>query len=456
MRKFFSIMVLICSAASFSGTAYAQSRHVILISIDGFRPAMYLDKNWPTPNLQILMKQGTYVDHNLSVFPAYTHPAHAAMITGSMPARSKITYNQPVNDRSGNWNWYYKQIKVPTIFEALKKAGMTTAAVMWPNTVDGDINWNVSEIWDKDHPSDRATVVRQHARPIGIYEELEQNATGKLDSTSQNDELFTLDENTGRMAAYIFKKYKPNLMALHFACVDGAEHEYGLNADSVRLAVAANDRAIGGILQAIQQSGLKDSTTILITGDHGFSDYHQVMRPNRLIKNVPATFIAAGGSCFLYRYSNTKSTDEASIIKAVTDSLNYLPKDIRSLFRIVDRKELDKMGADSSALLALTAVPGTVFSGSTGAAQTVNHGPGTLIQQLQYEGLIVPSTGGHHGYDPNIPEMWTGFIAAGAGIKKGGHIPEMRVVDISPLIAKLLNIDFKTPDSRFPQDIIIK
>jgi len=35
------------------------------------------------------------------------------------------------------------------------------------------------------------------------------------------------------------------------------------------------------------------------------------------------------------------------------------------------------------------------------------------------EGLFVPTQGGHHGYDPAIPEMWTGFIAAGAGISKG-------------------------------------
>jgi len=415
---------------------------------------MYLDKSWPTPNLQILMKQGTYADHNLSVFPAYTHPSHAAMTTGAMPARSKVTYNQPVNDRSGNWNWYYNEIKAPTIWEAVTKQGMTTAAVMWPNTVDGPITWNVSEIWDKEHPSDRATVVRRHAKPVGIYEELEQNATGKLDSTSQNDELLTLDENTGRMAAYIFKKYKPNFMAVHFACVDGAEHEFGLDADSVRLAVAANDRAIGDLLQAIQQSGLKESTTILITGDHGFSDYHQAMRPNRLIKNVPAQFVAAGGSCFLYRYGNTKKADEASIIKMVTDSLNKLPKETRSLFRIVDRNELDRMGADSAALMALAATPGTVFSGSTSAGKTVNYGPGTLIQQNKYDGLIVSAFGGHHGYDPKIPEMWTGFIAVGAGISKGSHIPEMRVVDIAPLIAKLLGITFNTPDGHFTTGIL--
>jgi predicted AlkP superfamily pyrophosphatase or phosphodiesterase len=421
--------------------------HVVLISIDGLHPDMYEDKSWPTPNLQLLMKQGTYADHMLSVFPAYTHPAHAAMETGALPARSGIAYNQPKNSK-GEWYWYYDSIKAPTIWAAIKKAGMTTAAIMWPNTVDGDITYNLSEIWDKDNPNDRATVVRQHAIPKGIYEEIEQYATGRLDSTNMNDDYLIMDENTGRMAGYIFKKYKPNFLALHFACVDGMEHDYGRDGDSVRLAVACNDRAIGDVLLAIRQSGLEDSTTVIVVGDHGFSDIHQVFRPNMLIKSVPARFIAAGGSCFLYPLPGVNPKDAHGIVKAVTDSLNKLPKDKRKLFRIIDRKELDQMGSDSLAILALAAEPGLVFSNSTERKQTVNRGPGTLIQQSLMEGIFYPTSGGHHGYDPNIPDMWTGFIAAGAGINKGGHIQELTVTDIAPLIAKLLGIDFKTPDGK--------
>lgn len=451
--KHFSIAIAIAVFSCVGFRAKAQVKHVILISVDGFHPDMYLDKSWPTPNMQYLMKRGTYAHYCLSVFPAYTHPAHAAMETGAMPARSGIAYNQPINS-TGEWYWYYKNIKAPTIWEALKMKGMTTAAIMWPNVVDGPITYNLSEIWDKYHPGDRATVVRQHAIPKGIYEEIEQNATGKLDSTNMNDSYFSLDENTGRMAAYVFKKYKPNFMALHFACIDGEQHEHGRDADSVRLAAAANDRAIGEILQAIQQSGVKDSTAVIIVGDHGFSTIHQVMRPNLLIKNVPAKFIAAGGSCFLYRYANSKKCDEAGIVKAVTDSLNRLPADKRKLFRIIGRKELDKMGADSAAILALAAIPGTVFSGSTSAEQAVNRGPGTLIQNNPLHGLFIPATGGHHGYDPNISDMWTGFIAYGAGIRRGGYIQEMAVVNIAPLIAKLLGIEFHTPDGKLTPGIV--
>jgi len=451
-KKLIVYSVLLVLIAHFSN-AIAQVKHVILISIDGLHPDMYLDKSWPTPNLQLLMKQGTYADHCLSVFPAYTHPSHAAMETGALPARSGIAYNQPLNS-TGDWYWYYNAIKAPTIWQALKDKGMTTAAIMWPNVVDGPITYNLSEIWDKDHPDDRATVVRAHAIPKGFYEEIERNATGKLDSTSMNDSYFSLDENAGRMAAYVFNKYKPNFLALHFACVDGKEHDDGRDADSVRLAIESNDRAIGDVMQAIEQSGLKDSTTVIITGDHGFSTIHTVMRPNMLIKALPVRFIAAGGSAFLYNIVSKTKMEKAAIINAVSDSLNKLLKEQRKQFRIIDRKELDKMGADSSAILAIAATPGLVFSGSTHAGQTKNNGPGTLIQQSRYEGLFTPTTGGHHGYDPAIPDMWTGFIVYGAAIQKGGHIKEMRVVDVAPLIAKLLGIEFKTPDGHLIDGVI--
>lgn len=450
MKGFASTAVL--TLFIFLANGQTSVRHVVLISIDGFRPEMYQDSIWPTPNLQWLMKRGVYARHLKSVFPAYTHPSHAAIETGALPARSGIGYNQPKNSH-GEWYWYYDSIKAPTIWGALKSAGLTTAAVMWPNVVDGPITYNLGEIWDVDHPNDRATPVRRHAIPKGIYEEIERNATGKLDSNSMNDETFLMDENAGRMAAYIFKTYKPNFLAIHFACLDGVEHEYGRDHDSVRLAVAANDRAIGDILDAIAQSGVSDSTTVIVVGDHGFSDFNEVFRVNMLIRDLPAKFIAAGGSAFLYTRPDPKWTD-SSIVRQVRERLAQLPERVRDSFRIVERRELDRKGADSAAVLALAAKPGLVFSGALSKVATVNQGPGTAIQQSPLEGVFVPMHGGHHGYDPDEPQMYTGFIAWGAGIEKGHEITELSEPDIAPLVATLLGVRFQCPDGKLVPGIL--
>lgn len=432
MNRYLAFVLFLLTGIAVHGQ---PSRHVILISIDGLHPDMYLDPSWPTPNLRHLMRIGTYAERLRSVFPAYTYPSHTAMLTGALPARSGIYFNQPKGSK-GEWNWDARYIRVPTLWQALHKAGLSTAAVQWPVSMGAEIDYTIPEIWSVDHPDDRITESRKYATP-GLIGEIERNATGRLDSTNMNDNYFSLDDNASRMAAYIFSTYRPAFLALHFAAVDGTEHTFGRDGDSVRLAVAANDRAIGNILEAIEKSGAKDSTTIIVLGDHGFCSIHDIFRPNILIRDLPVRFIASGGSAFLYATKNFDERNGNSIKTAVIKKLDSLPENKRRLFRILDRAELDKMGADSSALFALSASPGLVFSGSMAGSD-----------------IFLTTKGGHHGYDPDLPEMYTGFVAAGAGVRQGGKTTELSETDIAPLIAALLGISFPCPDGHPPLEIL--
>lgn len=419
--------------------AYAgaqPSKHVVLISIDGFRPEFYLDSLWPAPNMQQLKNRGTYAKSVKSVFPSFTYPSHVAMLTGALPARSGIYYNTPFEPEgsTGKWNWFTKDIKVPTLWKALKTAGMTSAAIEWPVSVGEDITYNIPEIWDTKHPEDRIAETRKYATN-GLIEEIEQNATGKLDGGNMNEEYQSLDENAGRMAAYILKTYRPNFLAVHFAGVDGAEHEQGRDGNKVKLAVATADRAIGNILETIKKAGLKDSVTVIITGDHGFSNSTQVLKPNVWLeqahlmgtgKEWKVKFQPAGGSAFLY----LQDPKDTQTLDKVRQLLEQQPADFKKLFAVYDRKKLDDMGADSSAALALAAQPGVVFGGSA---------KGDVLMPIK-EG------GGHHGYDPGQADMYTGFIGYGPGLRHGYVIDQMSVKDIAPLIAALMGIEFRTPD----------
>lgn len=445
MNRLFSFLFVGMLAIN---SCMAQStKHVILISIDGLRPEFYLDTRWPTPNLQQLKVEGVYAERVKSVFPSYTYPSHTAMLTGALPARSGIYYNAPMGS-TGDWNWFMKDIKMPTLWQALAEKGLTTSAVQWPVSVGDGITYNVPEIWDNKHPEDRITVTRKYATK-GLVEEIEMNATGKLNGENMSEEYVSMDINAGRMAAYIFKTYKPNFMALHFACVDGAQHGVGREGKEVTLALAAADRAIGDVLESVERSGLKDSTTVLIIGDHGFMDINSVLRPNVWLKennllgtganDWKAKFQPAGGSAFLYlQDKNDKKTFEK-----VMKLLNDLPYSRRKLFTVYDRARLDEMGADTNAALALGAVPGIAFSGGA----------------TNQSGTVLPdtgaATGGHHGYDPNFPEMYTGFIAHGAGINHDVTISKMGVEDIAPLVARLLGIEFNCPDGILLPGILI-
>jgi predicted AlkP superfamily pyrophosphatase or phosphodiesterase len=410
----------------------AQTRHVVIISIDGMRPDFYLDSTWPAPNLRFIMHHGAWSIGMKSVFPSYTYPSHTAMVTGALPARSGIYFNAPIGSR-GDWNWFTNAIHVPTLWQVLKKNGLTTAAVEWPVSVDSNITYNIPEIWPVDNPEDRITAARRFATP-GLVEEIEANATGRLDSLNMSEAYFSMDANSAKIAGYIFKKYKPALLAVHFAEVDGMEHSFGTDGDSVRLAVAAADRAVGDILEAVERSGIKDSTVILVVGDHGFCTIHTAMRPNAWLAKSgllqKARFQPAGGSAFLYLSSPGDSLTTTMVIHA----LDSMPG--RNQFRVLTHPLLEVMGADSSAALALAAEPGVVFSGSDKGAPSV------------------PVAGGHHGYDPSLPAMQTGFLATGPGIRGGLLQSPICVTDIAPLIALLLHVPFTCPDGVIPAGIL--
>ncbi|MFI5163362.1 MAG: hypothetical protein ACHQHN_18935 [Sphingobacteriales bacterium] len=71
-----------------------------------------------------------------------------------------------------------------------------------------------------------------------------------------------------------------------------------------------------------------------------------------------------------------------------------------------------------------------------------------LNANAQVKHLVLISIDGLH------PDMRTGFIAAGAGIIKGGHIRSLSEPDIAILIAQLLGINFKTPDGKLVAGIL--
>jgi predicted AlkP superfamily pyrophosphatase or phosphodiesterase len=220
---------------------------------------------------------------------------------------------------------------------------------------------------------------------------------------------------------------------VHFAGVDGAQHAQGRDGDMVKLALATADRAINHIMETVINAKLLDSTTIIITGDHGFMTINTAVKPNVWLKragllgegkNWKVKFQPAGGSAFLY----LQDKKDQQTFNKVKDLLAKLPAGTQKLFAVYDRKKLDEMGADSSAVLALSAIPGIVFSGSANGED---------------KGAF---KGGHHGYDPNYPEMFTGFIGIGAGLAKSVEIEQAGVEDTAPLIAFLLGIPFSAPD----------
>lgn len=416
----------------------AAADHVVLVSIDGLRPQIYRDERWPAPVLHELARHGAVALAVRSVFPALTYPAHVTLVTGALPARHGVVDNEPFEPiaPTGRWIWEASAIRALTLWDAVRANGGTTAAISWPVTVGAAIDWNVPDVWSPADP-DSIAPIREATTPEGLFAELEREATGRL-----SDETFSLDslgreDVVGAMAAYLFEKHRPTLMLVHAIGLDHIRHRLGRDNHAARRAVAAADRALARIVERVERLGLTSRTTFVVTGDHGSVDVHTTLLPNVWLREAGllhaaddpdswrAVFHASGGSAFLRLHSRAhmRSTVEAvrAILAAQTDG-------VRALFRVVERAELDTLGADPDAALALTALPGVIFSPDReGVSIQAAHGAG-------------------HGYHPEAPDMTTGFVASGAGVRAGAVVPVLPMQHIAPFIAALLDLNLPAVD----------
>lgn len=418
-------------------TNFKGGRYVVVVSIDGFRPEFYLEEAYPTPNLKHFKANGVYALGVNGVFPTVTYPSHTTIVTGATPSVHGIYYNTPFEPTgvTGLWNSTYDLIKTRTIWQAAKNRGLRTASVSWPVTEGAtSIDYNIPESFSLKDGLDRRRATSEHATPKGLFEEVQQHATGIMTAMDLNINYFKMDENIGRMAAYIIRTYKPNLMTIHLPTTDKAQHSQGRNGEDVKLALATADRAIGGILEAFKLAGIEDSATIIVTGDHGFVDTHTMLSPNTWlvaagllpVKLSPdsswkAIFQATGGSAFL----KVKDLKDKATIQKVYQLLRNQPASVQNMFSVLDGEALKQSGCDPDVVLALLPVQGVSMRGATN---------GPLMQR---------SVGGTHGYYPYFREIQTGFVAFGAGIGKA-VIPVMSLTDVAPIVMRLLNVPFTT------------
>lgn len=420
----------------------AKAKYVVMITVDGFRPEMYLDSAYGMPTVRELMKNGVATEGMNPVFPSVTYPDHTTMVTGVTPARHGIYYNTPFEPEgaSGKWYWDYKLIKSPTIWDAMHKAGRKTACVRWPVTFEAPIDYRIPEYWNYKDMSDPRPYTAAATQPAGLWEEVQQKATGTLsadDLLAENEELIQ-DENVARMAGYIIRTYKPGFTAIHLACTDHYEHENGRDHYMVKASVAGADRAIKTLVESLHRAKIADSTLVIVLGDHGFENIYRNFHPNFLLKQAglitdvktgkwKAQFHTSGGSAFL----QLKDKNDKATLKKVQALLAAQPDSLKGYFAVLDRAKLDAVGADPNVQLALTGLHGTSFGAKA-------------------EKLVEPfsKVKGTHGFYPDHQQIRTGFVAFGPGLRKGVLIKEMNMTDVAPVISKLAGLEMTGMDGK--------
>jgi predicted AlkP superfamily pyrophosphatase or phosphodiesterase len=434
MKKQLSITLL--ALFMITGQLMAQTaKHVIFITIDGFRPDFYLDSEWQTPNLHALMKDGAYAKGVNSVFPSMTYPSHTTIVTGVQPAKHGIFYNNIFTPDGAPQEpyWQDSSIHAPTIWKAAKEKGMTVASLYWPVSANAPVDYNIPDIGGLGDE-----VRAQYSLPQGFYAEVKKEVFGGVDKIDAGK-----NQNIAKIAAYIIKKSKPDLMTIHVFSVDGAEHAEGRYGTRVQGAVADADAAVGIIVDALKEAGIWESTTLLIGGDHGFYDVKKTISPNVWLKKAglindlktgdwKAQFNASGGSAYLY-LKNPADKATANKVKAL---LEAEPDSVKQYYRIISKEQLTKGGYNPNVAFAITGEHDAAFSVAT---------TGNAVKR---------GKGGTHGHFPDTKNIRTGLIAHGPGIRKGAVIEEMNLRDMTPIMVKLLGIPFPKVDGKIPAGLL--
>ena len=420
------------------------ARRVVVVSIDGLG-ASWITNPPPTlriPNLRKLMEEGTYAQGVWSVYPSVTSPSHTTMVTGRTPAEHGIYSNLSSREAGKNtkdWYWYASSIQVPTLWQVARENQLTTAAIFWPVTAGAEINWNIPEIWDPQKPmAGDPLYVAKFSTPGLLFDAALELGVPQGDKT---------DVTKVKLAAFVLKKHKPNLLMLHVTELDGAQHRNGPASPEAVATVEQQDKLIGELLAALQEAGLRETTDVFVVSDHGLFPVERSISPNVLLAraglitvdeqgNVTGgkVFTMADGGSFFISWPETQG------LRAKVEAALQPLRDEGVLYAELGRDALAELGTEPAVQLALEAPNGAAFDGKAS---------GEIIRKL-------PQTTGTHGYLPFRAGMEATFIARGPHIKKGLDLGFIPMTTVAPTLLKALGIENVQLGKHKPLNVIFK
>ncbi|HRQ88451.1 MAG TPA: ectonucleotide pyrophosphatase/phosphodiesterase [Bacteroidia bacterium] len=432
----------------------ASERIVVMLSVDGLAHFYFDDPKAEMPNLRRLAAEGARAEKMLAVLPTVTWPNHTSLVTGVRPGKHGVVGNTYF-DRDKNevipliWDPLLDKeqiVKVPTIYDVAKQAGLRTAAVTWPGSRGAKtLDWTVPCVIKSD-------LFVQHSTP-SLLEEFKQagipyenEADGFKEGRGEDRDRWHLQQ-----FAHIVRTHRPNLALYHILEVDHVEHAHGPQSPEAYAAVKFADGLVGELWQILQDA-FPGKATLVVVSDHGFFDYRQMIRPNVALQQAglltalggkitggKARALSQGGSSMIY------ITDHENR-EALIPQIAAIFKDTEGVSQVITPSDFPAYGlTDSPQMpqapdLILCAREGYMFQDLATGDELVS----TPAEQVK----------GTHGYDPNEERLHASFIASGAGIKPGSQLGTITNTSVAPTLAALLGLKMENVEGRVLEEIL--
>ncbi len=421
-----------------AATAYAAP--VLMISIDGLRPADVLEaehRGLKLPTLRALVRRGAYATDVINVIPTVTYPNHTTLITGVRPAVHGIDNNvafDPLQKNAEGWEWYAEDIKVPTLWDAAHAKGLVVASLGWPVSVGArSIDDNIPEYW-RARTDDDLKLLRALSTP-GLIDPLEKASATPLAAIG-SDTSPEADEAKARFAAALYMLKRPAFFTLHLSSLDHIQHIYGPGTPEAHAALERIDADVAVVIAAGRKA--EPDLVVAIVSDHGFAPVEHDVNLYRpfidagLITLGPSTHKPTGweaepwgGASAAVVLARPDDPVLKARVKALLDKLAADPT--YAIGKVIDAAEVERRGVGRRASFYIDFKLGYEMGQKIDAPQVSNS-----------------LTKGTHGWFNDHPEMHSTFIVEGPGLKASGSLGQIDMRAIAPTLAGVMGVSLPT------------
>lgn len=372
-----------------------------------------------------------------AVFPTVTYPNHAAQLTGCGPATSGIYNNlqfQP-GVPEPEWFWYGNAIKVPTILDAARDAGLTTSAIQWPVTAQANVDFLMPEIWDTGRWGSEEGLYRGNASPL-VFQRYYHKHSDKIVWSPKRD----FDEFACSIAEEVLEKEQPDVMFLHLVAVDAARHLTGPFTPSVHEALLKVDGWLSRLMAAIDAAGNTGTTNFVIVSDHGHLAMEQTTNLNTLFKDHGFLRVDESGELIDYDVYCLSAGFSAQLFLAdgLSSDRRYEVEQFLKEIEANPAYRIERIHTESEAR-AVHRLGGPfdyVVESEPGVLVGMDWNQRTVILvDDDFEGYL-----GNHGHAP-----WHGaqpvFVANGPDFEPGADAGRRSILDQAPTFAAVLGLE---------------
>ena len=445
MKQWFSNVAALITASLIPwvlAQADATDRHVVLISIDGFAGYLVDDPKVPLPNIRRLAEEGCIVEGGMTVSdPSVTWPNHTTLVTGLKPGRHGVLANGvlvrggvgvPVKIDSNRDQ--IDLVRVPTIADVAHAAGLRTAEVNWPCTRN-------SKSFDDQFPDVPNSL--DYTTPRLRTELIEKGfLRDESQASFRSVSVVGLDYVWTEAACHLIRQRKPHLTLVHLLNNDATHHRRGAQTQDGYTANAYADMCVGRILEAIDDAGIRETTTVILVADHGFTLTPKAIRPNVVLRKAglltldggelteaQVHVVPEGGVGYVYCTNPATASQRAAFVQKL-----LLGQEGVADFLLPDR--FNEVGFPHPR--ENNQVPDAIVVAKDGYGVSGNMTGETLVTTYQEARTAL----GSHGFLAKSPKMKAMCILSGVGIRPGGKIQGVDNTAVAPTIAKLLGLKY--------------